>query len=311
MQQIGMHRVCKIMMILAVMCYGLSRVTCSHAQTLTSVAKQDRSWNKIDGCPVFAIDAIELPAQETGVLAEFDLQPGSEVKKGQSIAKIDASVVLMEEGVAMSNAALAREVANDTTDEGFAEAVLKEANIALENSKELDRTGAGSKQELRSKQLAVEQANLKLQQTKLARKQLLAKADLAFKSLDAIRQRLKKFEVIAPFEGQLTKINKRAGEWVQIGDSVAQLVRLSELRVDAFVPMQGQHPSKLIGRHVWVNLPGVETNTVRRFGGVVTHFDPEVTSAGTVRIHATVQNQKHEEYWLLMPGMLVSLEIVE
>ncbi len=288
----------------AVACYG---------QNFTSVSATNSNDQKllIPNCTVFAIDAIELPAQETGVLSEFHVQPGNDVKTNEIVGRIDASAVLMEEGVAMSNAVIAKELASDTTDEAFAESVLKEANIALENYREIDRRGAASEVELRAKQLAVEQAQLKLQHAKLARKQLLAKADLANKSLDAVRQRLKKFEIVAPFDGQITKNHKRAGEWVKAGESVAFVVRLSELRVDAFVPLQGQHPAKLVGRNVWVTIPGVELQgPAKRIVGKVTHYDPEVTSAGAVRIHATVQNIKHEDYWQLLPGMSVSLEII-
>lgn len=292
------------------LCFALSSQV--RGQVLTSASAPQKTSNTLTNCPVFAIDAIELPAQETGVLAEFSLAAGAEVQAKQTIAKIDATTVLMEEAVAMSNAVLAKELANDTTDEAFAESVLREAKIALENYQEIDRRGAASATELRGKQLAVEQAELKLQHAKLARKQLLVKSDLSFKSLDAIRQRLKKFEVIVPFDGQLTKVNKRAGEWVQAGDSITSLVRLNELRVDSFVPIAGEHPSSLIGRNVWVSLPNLDAkDQTNRFSGQITHFDPEVTSTGTVRIHATIRNVKRDRYWLLLPGMLVNMQILE
>jgi multidrug efflux pump subunit AcrA (membrane-fusion protein) len=281
-------------------------------QVFTSATATQKPTNVLSNCPVFAIDAIELPAQETGVLTSFDLAAGDEVQAKQTIAKIDSTDVLMEEAVAMSNAVLAKELANDTTDEAFAESVLREAKIALENYKEIDRRGAASDTELRTKQLAVEQAELKLQHAKLARKQLMVKADLSYKSLDAIRQRLKKFDLIVPFDGQLTKISKRAGEWVQAGESITSLVRLNELRVDAFVPIAGQHPSTLIGRNVWISLPNLDNkDQTNRFNGQITHFDPEVTSTGTVRIHATVRNTKTDNYWQLLPGMLVNMQILE
>jgi multidrug resistance efflux pump len=287
-------------------------VSTLHGQQLTrTVAQSPQTIGRYENCPVFAIDAIELPAKETGVIANLPWKEGDELQAKQIVAQIDASDVRMEEGIAASNAALARELANDTTDEDFASSVLTEANVSLKNYEELDRRGAGSATELRAKQLGVEQAELKLQHAKFARKQLLVKADLAQKSLESVRQRLKKFEIIAPFDGQLTKLHKRNGHWVQVGEEIASMVRLNELRVDAYVPLEGRHPSKLVGRNVWITLPGTSDIDAKRLGGIITHFDPEVTSAKTVRIHASVQNFKNDGFWQLLPGMLVSMEILE
>ncbi len=284
------------------------------AQQLTSVSNSERAVApelRLNGCPVFAIDAAELPAQETGLLAKMSLKPGDELAGQQLLAQIDDSSTQMEKSVAAVEARLARELADDQTDILFAAAVLEEAKIALKSYEEIERRGSASSAEIRNKQLAVEQAELKLQHAKLAQKQLLVRAELALKGMESAEQRLKKFRILTPFSGTITSVSKREGEWVQVGQSVASIVRLEELRVDAFVSIQNYHPSGLVGRSVWVDMP-LELGHANdiRFAGKITHFDPDVTSAGQVRIHATVQNARKNGHWQLLPGMQVSMQVL-
>ena len=269
----------------------------------------------LSGCPVFAIDQINLPTQETGVLTTMQVVAGQDISKSATIATLDSETILMEQSVGQMQLRIAREVAQDPTDALFAAAVVEEAKINAATTKELLTRFAATEAEMRAKQLAVEQAELKLQQARMAQKQLSAKADLAAKTLAAVTQRLDRFTIKAPFDATVQSIDKRAGEWVQAGTSVVTLVRLDELRVDAFVSLQEQSPAQLVGRSVWVDLPlasdldSVPGNQPERLAGKITHYDPAVTGTGSIRIHATIQNTRRNGHWQLLPGMLVQMQI--
>ena len=269
----------------------------------------------LSGCPVFAIDQINLPAQETGVLTSMPIGAGQDIIKNTLIATLDNEAVLMEQSVGQLQLRIARELAQDPTDVLFAAAVVQEAKINLETTKELLTRFAATEAEIRAKQLGVEQAELKLQQARMTQKQLGAKADLAAKTLAAMTQRLDRFTIKAPFDATVQSIDKRTGEWVQAGTSVVTLVRLDELRVDAFVSFQEQSPSQLVGRSVWVEMPiaadcdAALGNQPERLAGKITHYDPAVTGTGSIRIHATIQNTRRNGHWQLLPGMLVQMQI--
>ncbi len=265
----------------------------------------------LSNCTVFAIDAIELPSQETGILTAVQVRPGQEIEAGQRIATLDDATVRMEETIAMFEARMAREMAIDNTDIRFAEAVVQESKIALDAYREIEARGSASEAEMRSKILTVEQAELKLQHAKVAQKQLEVKNLLAGTRSQAIHDRLQRYQILTPFAGMVTTVDKHQGEWVQAGQSIASIVRLDELRVDSYIAMQLSHPSKLIGKSVSVSvqIDGPETPSLR-LGGRITHYDPDVTSDGKVRIHATVQNARHNGFWQLLPGMSVSMNIL-
>ena len=265
----------------------------------------------LENCAVFAIDSIQLPAQETGLIRELPHAAGGEVRSGELVAAVDDAAVKMEEAIALLQSQVAAELAADPTDELFAEAVLKEAELGLESYREIQRRGSATDAELRGKQLAVEQAKLKLQHARHGRRSLEAESKLAQRRLEAVRQRLDRFRISAPFDGVLATIDRRPGEWVQAGQPLATLTRLSELRVDAYVLIADLPPAAYVGRSVWVELPqssGERQPT--RLGGRVTHYDPEATAAGTVRLHATVQNVRRNGQWLLLPGMLVRMQVL-
>ncbi len=54
----------------------------------------------------------------------------------------------------------------------------------------------------------------------------------AQKQVDAATQALADLTIVAPFDGQITKLYVRAGEWTALGQPVAMLADLSKLRVE-------------------------------------------------------------------------------
>ena len=260
-------------------------------------------------CPVFAIDSVEIPAKETGVLAELIIKPNQEVSQDAILAKFDSLQAESERNVAMLQSQIAKNEANDDSDVKFAQALLEESRLSLESYEQIRARGSASDADVRQKQLSVTQAELKLLGAKQQLEQRKLRSKIALATLQSAEERLKRQTLMAPFAGVVTETMRKPGEWVQAGQPVCRVVRLDELRVDFYVSLEEVEPDRLLNATVDVTASRANMKEMR-FTGRVTGYDSEVSSRGLVRVHATIQNQKTDGYWKLLPGMTAQLHLL-
>lgn len=163
-----------------------------------------------------------------------------------------------------------------------AEAQLSEAESAYNRAKNLQDSSALSKGTLQERLAALKQSEA---------------------SVEAIRARLAKLSITAPFDGQLGLREVSVGALVQPGDKITTLDDLSQIKVDFDVP--AVHLSAL---KPGLNIIGkVDAFGDREFRGEVktvnTQIDP-VTR--TVRVRAVLPNAD----LLLKPGLLMTINLL-
>ncbi len=265
-------------------------------------------WLEFDHCPVFVIDSLDIPAQENGMIAKLDLQVNQDVVTNQHLGNLDQSAALLEESLASKQAQVAIAAAMDDSDLKFAQLMVEEAAIALDSYEQINSRGSATDAEMRSKRLSVSQAELKVQHARQTIDQHQLKARLAQASVIAATERLNRLKIVAPFPGSISEVIRRQGEWVQMGQPIVRLIRLDELRVDVYVPIQDVDVASLVNAPVMITARRAGLDSVQ-FSGRVTHYDPSVSSNGDVRIHATIQNQRVNGHWLLLPGMTANMKI--
>ena len=272
------------------------------------VAADSTGWLEFSNCPVFVIDSLDIPAQENGIIAKLDLQVNQEIEANQPLGGLDQSAAVLEESLASKQAQVAIAAAMDDHDLKFAQLLVEEAAIALNSYEQINSRGSATDAEMRSKRLSVAQAELKVQHARQTTDQLKLKARLAQASVVAASERLNRLKFVAPFAGSISEIFHHQGEWVQMGQPIVRLSRLDELRVDVYVPIQSVDVASLVNAPVVISARRAGMDTAQ-FSGRVTHYDPSVSSTGDVRIHATIQNQRVNGHWLLLPGMTASMKI--
>jgi multidrug efflux pump subunit AcrA (membrane-fusion protein) len=263
---------------------------------------------EFENCPVFVIDSLDIPAQENGMIANLNLQVNQEIAANQVLGNLDQSAAQLEESLAAKQAQLAIATALDENDLQFAELLVEEATIALQSYEQINSRGSATDAEMRAKRLSLSQAELKVQHARQNTEQLKLKARLAQASVIAASERLNRQKFIAPFAGSISEIFRRQGEWVQAGQPIVRLIRLDELRVDVYIPIQQVDVASLINAPVVITARRAGADAVQ-FSGRVTHYDPSVSSTGENRIHATIQNQRINGHWLLLPGMTARMKI--
>jgi multidrug resistance efflux pump len=273
----------------------------------SSVASIDPSgWLTQSDCLVFAMHTIDVPAKETGYLAQMLVKQNQEIAKGAVIGNLDTRTAELELQLAKLQAQVAGQEAADESDVMLATSILDESRNVLENYQTLVQRQSATETEFRQKQIAVTQSEVKLVHAKQTLEQMKLRARVAQASVLASDDKLQRLQISSPMDATVYEVLRKEGEWVQAGQPVCRLVRINELRVDFFVQRAQLDPALIVGRPVQVSLANVNAEPTV-FAGQVTSYDPEVTSQGRIRVHATIQNLRDGDHWRLLPGMTVTL----
>lgn len=160
---------------------------------------------------VVALQRANLSVRTDGLVAERLVDIGSRVKKGDGLLKLDATLAEIE--LTQASAAV-REL----------RASRNEARRLLSETRRLRENNHVSENEvlMREAALAVSDAQL---EAALGREQFA-------------REQVARHILLAPFDGVISQRSTDAGEWVNRGDPVLELVHLDTVRVDVGVPQE-------------------------------------------------------------------------
>lgn len=265
-------------------------------------------WFTFDKCPVFALQSVEIPAQESAVIQEILVKKNDYVEIKQPLGRQDTTIAELEKSVSGLQAQVAASEALDTSDVRLAQSILEEMKLQESNYTVMHQKNTASDSDLKQRQLATEQARVKLTQTEAAAKQRELRSKLAQSALILNQRKVERLIFTATIPGIVTEVDHRAGEWVPAGERIFKIVRMDELMVDCFIDIDRIDPAKLLEQPVKITL-NQRGASERLFVGRISSFDPEVSATGIVRVHAIVQNQKNGDQWTLLPGMSVSMQM--
>ncbi|MBI4872609.1 MAG: efflux RND transporter periplasmic adaptor subunit [Candidatus Riflebacteria bacterium] len=210
---------------------------------------------------VEAVRASRVAAAEEGLVLERHVTFGQKVKRGQLLVRLDAARARARAAAAKAEADAAKarydKLVAGERPEKLAEqkAVVARCAANVEDSRrrraraaEVFRRGAGTAAEhdeadarflMCSAELVAAQAALSLLAAG-TRAEELAEARAAWERAVAAQREaetaLSQMEVVAPFDGQVGKVEVEVGDWVARGGTVAELVDLSEVDVAVLVP---------------------------------------------------------------------------
>jgi len=250
---------------------------------------------------------VNVPAQESGALSTLGVQENEAVNARQVIAKQETKIAEEEKLISGLNSQIAFDESQDLSEIGLAEAFVEESKLQADLYEKMAAKGNASDTDLRQRQLAEKAARVRLSQSRKAQAQKEVKVKLAQSAHKLSELRLERLTIKTPISGIVKRIDHRAGEWVQAGVTIAEIIRLDEVRVDFFLDSNELSPSNLIEKPIKA-VSMIEDKELL-FSGRITSSDPEVDSSGRIRMHAKVQNQKAGAQWLLLPGMMVSIQL--
>ena len=159
---------------------------------------------------------------------------------------------------------------------------------------------------IRTQVLAVEAAELEVQEAESLRQLAGLQAELKRSDVDAAELNLSQRVAQSPIEGVVVELPRRTGEWVQPGEKVVRVIQLSRMRAEGFLPL-AKSSSTLVGRSVVVEVTSVDKGRLSR-PGRVTFVSPDVDPINQeVRVWAEFDNPEGT----LLPGLRATIRIPE
>src|ERR1700741_4054363 len=253
---------------------------------------------------------------------------GQNVKKGQLLLRLDVKDAASQLDAARRRLLQAQDELRSAQAGGRADEAaringdLAKAQAELErrqhNHDSLERLlaqGAATKDELAANDLALAQAQADVNKSRAAKKEFSRAANLdtsrsalavqqAQSDVAALEEKVRQGSIAAPVDGTLYSLPVKTGEYVKVGDLLAQMADLHKVRVRAFIdePEMGGLEPGLPVKITWDALPN------RVWDGKTEIVPKQVVARGTRSVGellCSVDNEKLE----LLPNTNVNVRI--
>ncbi len=224
-------------------------------------------------CVVEPVHSVQVASPVRGILAEVLVDRGDAVAKGETIARLEASV---EE----ATVALNRERAKDTSRLDAAKERMEFAKKARDRALQMNESGVMSQGSLDEAETSFRVARNEFREAELDRR--LARLEL--KRSEAV---LELRTVGSPVSGVVTEVELSGGEFVREDVEILTVVELDPLHVETFVPQERLGTISPGDRAiVELSAPAGERHEAR-----VTVVDPVIDAAsGTLGIRLELAN---------------------
>jgi macrolide-specific efflux system membrane fusion protein len=253
------------------------------------------------------IEQVEVPARESGALANVTAREGEMVQAGAAVAQIeDADAQFDKRRAQMELLAAGKEADNDVKVR-FARKSHEVAEAELQRAVDSERRFAQSvsQSEIDHLRLSAQKTELEIEQAQLELELAQAARELKQIDVDHAEHVIKERRITAPLAGFVAEVMRHQGEWVEPGQTILRILRLDRLRAEGLVnasDVSGDFKGRKVT--LTVNVDGQPTE----FTGTVTFVSPEVDPVnGQVRIWAEIDNPQLK----LRPGLHGSMVIAQ
>ncbi len=262
----------------------------------------------------------------SGAIEAIHVERGQTVVQGQLLVTLNSRQAKTELSSAQSKIAQAtadletvssggRAAEQAEIESGLARAHADLANARREHEalQRLVEKKAATQAELTAARQAVQRAELQIQALELKRSSLVTEPDRkaaharlqeAQNGASAAMQRIAMAQVRSPMAGVVYSLEVRPGAYVNPGDLIAQVGRLSQLRVIVYVdePELGRVQKGMPVTITWDALPG------RQWKGTVEKAPLQVVALGTRQVGEVICTIENPDFSLI-PGTNINAEI--
>lgn len=305
----------KILAVAGAMGLFFSCAACAFAQDNPSATNEsavtsptvDSAPIPVDNATLKIIHSTTVAAQIAGVIGKLDLNEGMSVRSGDVLGSVLDAAAQLQVSRAQVACKLAEQKSGDDADLRLAQ---KRSAVA---ANELERAVAANQRrpdtypvkEVERLQLVADSATIEIERAEKARKLLAEELALVQIELSQAEELLARHQIMAPSDGIVTTVEKQAGEWVEPGTALFQLVRVDRLRIEGFVNGDAA-AAGLLGCPAEATLESPDGPQVLR--AVVTFVSPEANPVnGQVRVFIEIDNSAG----LLRPGTRIATRILK
>ncbi len=263
---------------------------------------------QIRDCVIASINDQFVPGADSGVLSSMKVQEGMLVTKDMEMGTIDDSEARAVLQVKKLELEVAIQKGKSEVNIQHAKAARDVASATLGYYKEANRVpGTVSKAEMLKLELEVTKAELAIKQAEEQQTEDRLTANAKKAEVDAAQVALERRVLRAPFDGVVTSVVKKPGEWVAAGDPVMQVVGINRLRVMGNLDAAQWGPNDIAGRSVTVTvlLPRGRTLDVP---GKVTYVSPVIT-LGHLPVWAEIETPMEDNLPVVQAGLKASMKV--
>lgn len=282
-------------------------VLCVCAATL-AIAETPEPGIAVEDCAVRFAEEVRIPAVEAGRVVDLKVQLNDIVTADQLLARQDDAAALLRRRAAVWQQTAAREETSDEVDLDYAKALYAEAVAQRDADKGIYQKGGGSLRTLRQSELGVERARLEIARAEKSLRLAQIQLELRSAELSAIDDQLERLRIKSPIDGVILALDRRPGEWVREGETIATVARMDQLRIDAFLLVQQLPPRQAVG--LKVSVVWQDAGKTHRLHGVIDSVDPQILTGQRYRFHATIDNERSGDSWVLVPGTEVVMRVL-
>lgn len=252
------------------------------------------------------IQAVDVPAQETGVIGKIVVRPGQRVSQGEKLGRLNDTDVLLDLKRAQIEAQIAQQKAESGIHVKVAQkghlvalAELRRGEEAIERySKALSIT------EMDRLRFMADQAELAIEQAQEL--QSLARLDLELKKHAVVvaQRKVERHQFVSPLIGVVADVNHEESEFVETGTPVFRVLRLDRLRFEARMSATRVQSMK-VGQPAVLTVELDETRTVE-VEGELSYISHEVDKIKRdVRVAVEFDNANLR----IKPGMRATMKV--
>jgi multidrug efflux pump subunit AcrA (membrane-fusion protein) len=249
---------------------------------------------------------VDVPAREAGVLSTVHAREGLTVAEGDLLAKIEDTEAIIAADLAKIGVQVARIQADNDVNSRFARKSVDVSKAELARSEDSNKRYPTSiaDSEMDRLRLVVQKDELQVEQADEEHTVAGFTLQAREREHDLARDKVERHRITSPISGIVVDVQRRGGEWVEPGETIATIVRVNRLRAEGFLSVK--HASRLTqGQRVQVMVV-LSDEPVTPFRGEIVFLDPEVDPVnGQVRIWAEIENDDLR----LRPGMRASMTI--
>lgn len=267
----------------------------------------------IGGCVVGLVTKRDLAATEAGILTHVGVKLGSRFQAEDIIAEIDTREAEQAYKRAQAEYQHTLMRANDKIEEEYAEAQEKVERADLQEVLEANSRvpGAVTEAEVRKEQLEWKRAQLGGEKARKDQQLALMEVNVKRAEMELAEIAIEKRRIRAKFGGEVLKLNREEGEWVQPGDTIAEVARLDLLQVDGWVYFDEYDPRDIENCRVTIKVR-VAPDRVEDAIGYIVYVDPIAEYDGQrarYRVRAEITNRLEDGRWLISPNLNASMRI--
>lgn len=253
------------------------------------------------------IDEVDVPAQERGLIQELPVKVGATTEPGQVLGKVDDSAVRLDRERIATELAIAVHRWENSLAIQLAEKALgvAQAELTRAENANANQPNTVSQTEVERLRFARDRAELECQQARHNVREAELTVEQSRQELALVDLALRKREIVSPTAGQVVEVLRSAGEWVEPGETVLQILNTARVRAEAMVDSSAVAVD-VSGRRIRVTLtaPGQPD---RHFEGRVELVDPRINVvSGEFRILAEIDNPER----VLRPGQRAVMTIL-